>query len=165
MSAIAGERVDSAELDDIAAEIEASAAIFVPVIKMQEGALAEAEWSAKDQVKLLTVKSEQLRRELAWQAEAAEEREIEARRQIEAVREQVADIRRANDELAKRLEERRTVGDQSPVALAARKAELEAFQVQLDRLSAPPREPVIEPTASGRASGGAIADQREAERG
>jgi len=155
--AVAGEAVDSAELDDIAAEIDRAAAIFVPVVKAQQEALARAGRVAEDQGKSMTEQSEQTARELARQskhadqlalevrqriaaslrqAEDAEQRALEAQQRIAVVQQQVADVRRLNQELTRKLDAQRAAADQLRDAAATRERDLAAFRSEMDRFQA-----------------------------
>ena len=133
---MAGEAVDSAELDDIAAEFDRVAAMFVADIKASKVAMAKTSRAAQDQVKLITEQSERIRRELAWQSEDATQYVIEADRRTAAVQQQVADARRLNEELARQLEAQRRSANQSLDAMAAREKELAAFQSQIEKFQA-----------------------------
>jgi len=109
--AVAGEAVDSAELDDIAAEIDRAAEIFVPVVRAQQEALARAARIAEDQAKSITEQSKQAGLELERQSKEAEHRALEARQQIAAAQQEA-------DQAEQRAEEAR-----QQIAVAQQQAE------------------------------------------
>jgi hypothetical protein len=86
--AVAGEAVDSAELDEIGAEIDRAAAIFAPVVRAQQAALARAGRVAEDQAKSITEQSKQAALELERQSKEGERRALESSQRIAAAQQQ-----------------------------------------------------------------------------